>query len=168
MGVVASSAWVTGLAIPALLALGGFIAWGVRSTIEDYREAERQLAAERRALYQQVLEPFLLPLITADDQAEAVSSMQETVFDSEEYKRAVFELSLFASDDVVRAFGDITNSASNTASPSPMVLWSRLLLAVRKSVGNKGTRLTPVEILRPMINDVDANPEFAKLFETAG
>jgi LPXTG-motif cell wall-anchored protein len=51
----AASGWLTALGIPALLALGGFIAWFVRSTIDDYRDAERQLAAERRALYQRVL-----------------------------------------------------------------------------------------------------------------
>jgi hypothetical protein len=77
---VASSQWLTALAIPVLLALGGFIAWAIRSTIEDYREAERQLTAERRALYQQVLEPFLLPLIT--DEAAAVSALQEEAFAS--------------------------------------------------------------------------------------
>ena len=61
MYTVAAATWITALGIPGLLALGGFMAWAIRSTIEDYREAERQLTAERRALYQRVLEPFLMP-----------------------------------------------------------------------------------------------------------
>jgi hypothetical protein len=169
MSVAAASPWITVLGIPGLLALGGFIAWAIRSTIEDYRDAERQLTTERRTLYQQVLEPFLLPLIMADDQAEAVAAMQEEAFASAEYKRAVFEMTLFASDAVVRAFGDITNSGNNPSSDPmvPMVLWARLLLAIRKSVGNKGSQLSLVDMLRPTIKDVDASPEFLKALKEA-
>jgi hypothetical protein len=145
MYIVASSL-LTALAIPGLLALGGFIAWAIRSTIEDYREAERQLTAERRAIYQQVLEPFLLPLLTDDAPADSVE--QEKVFASAEYKRAVFEMTLFASDEVVRVFGDMTNR-SEDSSVHPLVLWARLLLAIRKSVGNKGSQLSLVDMLRP-------------------
>jgi hypothetical protein len=165
--VVATSTLVTALGIPALLAAGGFLAWAIRSTIEDYREAERQLTEERRRLYQQVLEPFLLPLLMADDEAEAASALQTAAFASSEYKRGVFELTLYASDDVVRAFGDITNKGDDPAS-NPLVLWARLLLAIRKSVGNKGTRLTTTDILRTTINDLDANPEILKQLGEVG
>src|SRR6266487_6479939 len=112
MYVIASSL-LTALAIPVLLAVGGFIAWAIRSTIEEYREAERQLTAERRAIYQQVLEPFLLPLLTND--ADADPAKHEEVFASPEYKRAVFEMTLFASDDVVRVFGDMTNRPDDSS-----------------------------------------------------
>jgi hypothetical protein len=161
---VASSQWLTALAIPVLLALGGFIAWAIRSTIEDYREAERQLTAERRALYQQVLEPFLLPLIT--DEAAAVSALQEEAFASPEYKRAVFEMTLFASDEVVRVFGDMINSSSDPSS-NPLVLWARLLRAIRKSVGNKGSQLSLVDMVRPTINDIDVSPEILRALREA-
>jgi hypothetical protein len=166
MYLVLASQWVTALAIPGLLALGGFLAWAVRSTIEDYREAERQLTAERRELYEQVLEPFLIPLVTADDEADAATALQEAAFASPEYRRAVFQMTLFASDEVVRAFGDITNSGTNP-SANPMVLWARLLLAIRKSVGNKGSQLKLVDMLRPTINDLDSNPEFLKTLNDA-
>jgi hypothetical protein len=164
MYIVASSL-LTALAIPALLAIGGFIAWAVRSTIEEYREAERQLTAERRAIYQQVLEPFLLPLLAND--ADADPAKHEEVFASAEYKRAVFEMTLFASDEVVRVFGDMTNRPEDS-SAQPLVLWARLLLAIRKSVGNKGSQLSLVDMLRPMINDLDANPEILRELKEAG
>ena len=81
-----------------------------------------------------------------------------------EYRRAVFDLTLFASDDVVRVFGDITNNQSNpNGEQHPLVLWARLLLAIRKSVGNKGTNLSLVEMLRPTINDLDAHPEMLQV-----
>jgi hypothetical protein len=109
-----------------------------------------------------VLEPFLLSFLTSDDdEAEAVSHAQSEVFASPVCRRAVFELTLYASDDVVRTFGDMTNSQTDPSS-NPMVLWSRLLLAIRKSVGNKGTQLSLVDMLRPMINDLDASPELLK------
>ena len=72
-------------------------------------------------------------------------------------------MTLFASDDVVRAFGDIMNMGSSADPQHAMVLWARLLLAIRKSVGNKGTPLKPADMLRPTINDVDANPELVAL-----
>ncbi len=161
MYVLATATLVTALAIPGLLAVGGFLAWAIRSTIEDYREAERQLTDERRRLYQRVLEPFLLPLVMADEEAETAAALQTAAFESSDYRRGVFELTLYASDDVVRAFGDITNSTSDPT-VNPLALWGRLLLAIRKSVGNKGTRLTVSDILRATINDLDANPEILK------
>ena len=82
-----SSSWLTALGVPVLLAVGGLITWGVRTTIEDYREAERQLSDERRELYQKLLDPFLLPLVTADDQEEVVSALQNKVFTSADYER---------------------------------------------------------------------------------
>jgi hypothetical protein len=166
MEIVATSTWITAVGIPTLLALGGFLAWAIRTTIEDYREAERQLTAERRGLYERVLEPFLLPLITSGDEAEAVAAMQNETFDSPEYRRAVFEVTLYASDDVVRALGDITNS-ENDPSSNPLVLWARLLRAIRKSVGNKGSQLSLADMLRPMISDLDASPEILKALKEA-
>src|SRR6266508_1292500 len=167
MGLVAISSWATALGVPALLAMGGFVVWAVRTTIEDYREAERQLTKERRALYECVLEPFLLSFITSDDdKAEAVSVMQNKAFGSPEYRRAVFELTLYASDEVVRTFGDMTNSQNDPPS-NPLVLWSRLLLAIRKSVGNKGSQLKLVDMVRPVINDLDASPDLLKALNDA-
>jgi hypothetical protein len=151
--VVGASAWLTGLGVPALLAIGAFLAWAVRSTIEDYRAAERELTGARQALYWTILEPYLLALGTAD---ETEPPDVEAVMSRPEYRRAIFELTLYASDDVVRVFGDITNSANQPDDPQrAMVLWARLLLAIRKSVGNKGTSLGLVDVLRPTINDLD-------------
>jgi hypothetical protein len=160
--VTATSAWLTGLAIPALLAIGAFAAWAIRSTIEDYRAAERELTAERRTLYQTILAPYLLALQSTDE-AEGASTEIDAAMSEPEYRRAIFDLTLYASDDVVRVFGDITNSASQLdADPQrSLVLWARLLLAIRKSVGNKGTQLGLVDVLRPTINDLDAaTPDF--------
>lgn len=157
-----TSTLITGIAVPVLLALGAALAWAVRSTIEDYREAERQLADERRTLYEAVLEPFVLPFIAADDEA-TVEAETNRIFASPEYKRAVFELTLYASDDVVRAFGDMTNNQSLLVPVHSLVLWSRALLAVRKSLGNKGTQLKPSDILRTTINDIDVSPDLVRV-----
>jgi hypothetical protein len=153
------SPWITGLGVPALLAVGAGFTWVIRSTIEDLRQAERELADRRSAVYEQVLAPFLLPLIAKDSEAEAASAAQDLAFSSPEYRRSVFDLTFFASDDVVRAFGDMTNNGSQPLPENAMVLWARLLLAIRKSLGNKGTRLKLVDMLRPSINDIDQSTE---------
>jgi hypothetical protein len=160
--IVLASGLLTALGVPALLACGGLVVWVVRSTIEDYRDAERQLTDQRRELYRTVLEPFIQHFLVSDDDAETAAKLQEELFASPEYKRALFELTLYASDDVVKAFGDVSNIGTDPNS-NAMVLWARLLFAIRKSVGNKGTRLTPSDLLRTTINDVDSNPELIKL-----
>ena len=156
-----------GLAIPLLLAAGAAGSWLIRSTIEDLRQAERDLADQRRAIYDQVLTPFLMPLIAKEDEAEAAQEAMNLAFTSPEYRRAVFDLTLVASDEVVQAFGDMTNNACHDVPENPMVLWARLLLAIRKSVGNKGTRLKLVDMLRANINDIDASPELLALLKDA-
>ncbi|HEY2353310.1 MAG TPA: hypothetical protein VGH79_00230 [Gaiellaceae bacterium] len=160
-----ASALASGLGVPILLvivsAVVAVVTWIVRSSIEDIREAERSLADERRAIYERVLEPYLITLLAMGhgDEAEAQAQQAQTaLFASPEYRRAVFDLTLFASDPVIRAVGDITNNDWRAGGPeNPLVLWARLLRAIRKSVGNKGTRLTLLELLRPSINDAD-NP----------
>jgi hypothetical protein len=127
----------------------------IRSTIEDFREAERELTDQRRTLYKQVLHPFLVSLTAEDSQAEAAQQAMQEAFTSPEYRRAVQDLALFASDEVVRAFGDMSNNQCHAEPDHPMVLWARLLRAIRKSVGNKRTQLTLVEMMRPSIKDVD-------------
>jgi hypothetical protein len=97
-----------------------------------------------------------------------VEAATKRIFASPEYKRAVFELTLYASDDVVRAFGDMTNNQGLPTPAHPLVLWSHALLAVRKSVWSKGTQLTPSEILRTTINDVDTSPDLVRLLNEAG
>jgi hypothetical protein len=36
-----------------------------------------------------------------------------------------------------------------------MLVRARLILAIRKSLGNPGTQLKPLDVLRPSIKDVD-------------
>ena len=94
-------------------------------------------------------------------------SKMTLAFESPEYRRAVFDLTLVASDEVVRAFGDMTNNACHAQPENPMILWARLLRAIRKSVGNKSTQLTLVDMLRTGINDIDASPELLALLREA-
>jgi hypothetical protein len=152
----ALSLWVTGVGIPALLAAGATLSWIVRSRIEDLRQAERDLADERRGVYDRVLEPFYIQM-TQHDAADKGRVAEElaTALKSPTYRRAVYELTLFASDDVVRAYGDIINNESHPQPENHQVLWARLFRAIRKSVGNKRTKLTLAEMVRPIITDID-------------
>lgn len=151
----ALSPWVTGVGIPALLALGATFSWIVRSRIEDLRQAERDLADERRGVYDRVLEPFYIQMTQHDGDPTKVAAAVAEALKSPTYRRAVYELTLFASDEVVQAYGDIMNNQAHAQPENPTVLWARLFRAIRKSVGNKGTKLTLAEMVRPSIIDID-------------
>ncbi len=165
MTLLAINGWVTGVAIPVLLAAGGFIAWVIRSTIEEYKDAERSLSDERRDLYKQLLAPWLEGYL-GDMDDPAVVAAQDKMFASIEYKRAMFDMTLVASDEVVRIFGEMTRHSHLMSVEDPSAdaagvirLWARLLLEIRKSVGNKGTRLKPIDMLRPAIKDIDEHAQ---------
>ena len=80
---------------------------------------------------------------------------------SKEYREAAFNLTLFANDDVLRAFSALFQSSykmNSTQSPSINLIFAMgdLLLAIRKSVGNESTTIKNFETLKWMINDIDS------------
>jgi hypothetical protein len=80
---------------------------------------------------------------------------------SYEYRKTAFDLNLFGSDEVVRAYNALmkhTYEAEATGKQDPkemMRLWGRLLLEIRRSLGNKKTKLNEFDMLRAMIKDID-------------
>ncbi len=66
---------------------------------------------------------------------------------SYEYRKTAFDLNLFGSDDVVRAYNALmkhTYEAESTGKQEPkkmICLWGNLLLEICKSLGNKKTKL---------------------------
>ncbi len=81
-----------------------------------------------------------------------------------EYRKISFELTLLGSDGVIRAYGNLMNhiyhhSSGNGTSQQNvselMKLWGKLLLEIRKSLGNDKTKLTEKDMLRHIITDID-------------
>jgi hypothetical protein len=151
--------WLQILGPPLLMVLGGIITWIIKSKSEELRAIEERLREDRRNIYGEILDPYIRIFadIRGQGPAEALARMT-----SYEYRRTAFNLSLFGSDDVVSAYNNLmqhTYQAETTGSQDPremIRLWGRLLLEIRKSLGNKDTGLGELDMLKGMIRDIDS------------
>jgi len=150
--------WLQSLGPTLLMVLGGIIAWFIKSNIEEFRAIEEKLRKERRNIYVQILDPYirLFADIKVKGPGEAIKSIT-----SYNYKKTAFELNLFGSDEVVWAYNSLMKhayKAETTGNQDPkemMRLWGKLLLEIRKSLGNKKTKLDEFDMLRAMVKDID-------------
>ena len=154
--------------IEALIGLVGIVVgWILKSKLEELRAEREKLRSERRKVYGEILDPYirLFAGLKGDEKArekhqrEALKQLA-----SFEYRKNSFDLSLFGDDNVVRAYNDLMQHAFQAAQSEQeekhhgikmIKLWGKLLLEIRKSLGNKKTKLTEKDMLRSMIVDID-------------
>jgi hypothetical protein len=142
-----------------LMLIGGTITWFIKSKKEELRAAERRLQDPRRKLYFQTLEPYLSSFTdrTPEGQSKVLKTMQ-----SPEYQRAIFELNLYASDAVISAHNRLreytfeADKIRDTNTKEFLRLLGALLLEIRRSLGNKKTKLDEFDMLRAMIRDIES------------
>jgi len=150
--------WLQVLGPSLLMVLGGIITWLLKSRVEELRATEEKLREERRKIYFRILDPYIR--LFADLKGQGLVRAKEKIT-SYEYKRTAFELNLFGSDEVVRAYNALMKYTYETESTEKqdlkkmMRLWGGLLLEIRKSLGNKKTKLDEFDMLRAMIKDID-------------
>jgi len=166
------------VATPVLLAVFSAIGWAIKRKIEATQRAEErarrleeELREDRLKVYNQVLEPFII-IFTKDEGIAAEKAYkgkkketlaQEKIL-SVSYRQAVFKLSLFASDEVVRSYNEMMQFFYAQAEPSAsdlegatvklMDLFGAFLLAIRKSVGNETTKLDNLAMLEWLVSDI--------------
>jgi hypothetical protein len=153
------------LGVPLLLGLGGLFSWGIRSKLEENRAERGRLITERRGAYLKVLDPYIRiftkkTLNNPKAQERILDDMQ-----SPDYRRQLFELTFFGSDEVVRAYNELMQTlyhAPPEGSPKRseaghdlMRRWGSLLLEVRRDLGNRRTDLDEYEMLAGMITDIE-------------
>ena len=155
---------------PILIVLFSVIGWKYQRTIERKLKIEEKLRDDRIEIYNQILEPFILLLMSdtawssdpknknIDNNKIATSKML-----SLEYRKTSFKLSLFGSDAVVNSFNELmqysfrmsentsTNSLENAK--EMVSLLGTLLLEIRKSMGNESTRIDNWGMLEWFIKD---------------
>lgn len=147
------------LGIGALV--GGFISWAIRSKIDEAREDRARLISERRQTYLEVLEPFITLLSKKTMNNPAAQKRVIDDVQSAKYQRNRSELTFFGSDEVVRAYNDMMQFTfhmdpdSEDRGREMMGNWGRLLLAVRRDLGNPETKLDEWDMLSGLITDVD-------------
>lgn len=150
--------WLGNLAPPLLMALGGLIAWVIKSKIEELRAVQENLREKRRKTYAEILDPYI-HLFTELKTKGPNQALKKII--SYDYRKTAFDLILFGSDEVIRAHNNLIKhayevEAKGTQDPKQiMSLWGNLLLAIRKSLGNKKTKLDEFDMLRAMIKDID-------------
>lgn len=145
-------------ATPILVLLLTAVGWKYRQSMERRMKLEEKLRNDRIEIYNQILEPFIILLMTEaawesekknrgkDKNAIAISQML-----SLDYRKVSFKLSLIGSDPVVNSFNDLMqyfyNQADDSQNPSTkqlkimMSLLGSFLLEIRKSMGNEATRI---------------------------
>ena len=146
------------VATPILLAIFSVIGWRLRQKVERRIELDNQLREDRIAIYNDIIEPFVILLMTdaawtqdrknkgKDKNQFAMSKML-----SLDYRRRGFQLSLMGSDDVVRSYNLLLQlfydqrTSGNSVPESYLVeMLQRLgnfLLNIRRSMGNEATEL---------------------------
>jgi len=135
--------WLQVLGPPLLMLLGGIITWSLKSRVEELRATEERLREERRKIYGQILDPYIRLFADLKGQGPAQAIKRITSY---EYRKTAFDLNLFGSDEVVRAYNALmkhTYEADSTGKQDlkeMMHLWGNLLLEIRKSLGNKKTK----------------------------
>ena len=175
------------IATPILLIILTGIGWFIKRRLETSQKAEEKLRrraekleeairGDRLQVYNDILEPFIM-LFTKEEsssgnRAHRGKSNNQRALEiilSLKYRQAAFKLSLFANDDVVRAYnklmqfsykmGSTAESSegyySNATSLQILEVFATFLLEIRKSIGNEATSLSNFEMLEWMIKDIE-------------
>ena len=137
--------------------LGGIISWFLKSRYEKLKEIEEKLRAERRNIYMQILEPYITLFSLSENHKEAKAIKKIMSID---YKKTAFELCLFSSDKVVNSYNNLIKFSYKAEKQGErddkkmIALFGNFLLEIRKSLGNKNTKLTEVDMLQNVIKDI--------------
>lgn len=145
---------------PAVTALVGVAVWLFQSRIETIRRESERLHSDRRKIYTEVLELYIRLLSGTKNPADTVLGLQQAgTFD---HRKAIFELTMMGADDVVTSFNNFVEYSFSARTPQArldskhlLTLWARVLLAIRRDLGFRRTKLKEADMLRGQIMDVD-------------
>jgi hypothetical protein len=153
--------WTDVVVTPLVAALVGFAVWFLQSRLEAIRREQDRLHDDRRKVYASVLDPFVRMFAGVKNPEENQKALEQML--SLDYKRTAFEFSLIGGDEVVRSFNKLMQyvySFDSTVGEKPdtrelLHLWGSFLLEIRRNVGSPKTQLSPADMLRSQIKDVD-------------
>jgi len=144
-----------------LIIIGYFI-WLLKSKVEELRAIEERLRIERKKIYEDLLEPFAITLAgTQSGKEQEYSAKAIQKIQSPEYRMAMWNFNFIASDDAILAFNSLMQSfyqQSKGVKQKPrdvLNLLGGFLLELRKSLGNKKTKLGAPDMLKGMLSDID-------------
>ena len=143
------------------------VIWYIRHIVESLSRERELLQEERRRIYMDVLEPFLV-VLSPDGTSHAKQKKATAIIHSPKYRTSITAFIMMGPDNAVHALNEMMQYlySDQGVEPNALIrLWGGLLLAIRKDLGNKATNLTPRDMLRATVTDIDS---YDQLQERAG
>lgn len=141
---------------PTVLTLvSGSIGFVISKIIEDLKESKQRIYEQKRKYYNELIRPFRDILKNTKNKNGNTTLNPKQIADAMD---TAFDNILYASDEVIVKYGRFRNNGTNETeegsqnSYKTLKLFSELLLAMRKDLGNKYTSLDDIHILRMFIN----------------
>lgn len=155
------------------------ITWFIVSSIEKSRRERERLQDERRNLYMQILEPYIIIFDSINEQPSDNETEQQTkirpelskslnMITSTSYRRKAFKLILIGSDKTILSYNKLVDlghdlehnrDSIQNISETIVIKFGELLLSIRKDLVGKRTKLTEIEILKGHIRDLNTQIE---------
>jgi hypothetical protein len=157
------------VATPILVAVLGGIGWRIRNRIERQLELDRKLREDRIAVYNALLEPFIIFFMSDEawkadpkNRGKDKDELGSRALLSLEYKRNALRLTVLGSDGVLRAYNALMQhfyTSPLVSSPDSLRVMvekiGKLILEIRRSMGNEGTQLSHWEMLEWFLKDIN-------------
>lgn len=157
------------IATPVIVLALTAIGWRLRRRVDRQLELEDKLREDRINIYNHILEPFIILLMTdaawqhdKQNKGKDKSDIAVGKMLSLEYRKYAFKLSLVGSDAVVLAYNDLFQhfyaqgdnpDTSEENLKTMMALLGNFLLQIRRSMGNEATTLNQWQMLEWFMTD---------------
>ena len=141
-----------------LVVITGLITWFLKDKSEKLKFQREKLIEEKRLNYEKVLEPIIRTFAGAKDKKEMDKAIKQV--QSFDYKKTAFQLMLFGSDEVVKAYNNyfqyLYKYEDKRNNPVEMIeTLGSVILEIRKDLGNSKTALNQFDMLRFLITDIE-------------
>ncbi len=144
--------------VPSLLSLW---IWKLKTDNKELMEERRRMKAIRHDIYMELISPYISLFVNisdSDNKSKTIEKLQ-----SEKYANTIYEFCINGSDEAIKALNKMRLYAEklpkqkNGAEQEKMLIdcWGGLLLALRKDLGERKTKLNKIEILIPHLKELD-------------
>ena len=153
--------------LPLITAGIGFL---VSRLYETLKENKTRLYEKKREVYTRLLYPWLsilIQIISAKDKKVPIKNLSSKAL--ADLAQAAFDAILYASDDVIKAYGSFRTLDPEQNEYTEVVLGrlTKLLKSIRKDLGNTYSNLKDIEILQMFMNlTPEEKIKFANISQT--
>jgi len=153
------SSIATALGPTVLVILGGILSWVLKNRKEELQEINKQMQMKREQIYLEALKPYIAMFTAKGEGLSRGVEKAKSIIKGDKYWKNQIDLCLYAPDNVVKTFNALLEYTYSSDSQLPnggyisMGKYARLLIEIRKALGNKKTKLEPLDMLIGSIKD---------------